>query len=215
MDATYIPPPPEGWDDTPEEPTAKKPQAKTSAASAEAADAELQRQHELEAAVEAVDEGQRLLVDLDRRSNATREGMRAIQKKLRTTADRKTSVPVPRRKLPAGYYGRSSAAAGARPTEQTTSAPLMPRTGWMCAEAASEAAANPMANQWLFTSSGVFVRTRMAAAEAKLSLEVRELTEATEEAREELKNAVCDVARLEGADSALSRLRQGFDLKPQ
>jgi hypothetical protein len=169
----------------------------------------LNRAQQLETAVEAVDEGQRLLVDLDRRLNATREGMRALQRRLKTAEERRTAVQLPRRVLPPGYYAASATGgSGASPK-------LRARGGAMNEDAASEVRNNAAAPQWLLTVGGTFVRTTVGVARTKLELDVQELHEAISEARDELKASVCEVARLEGPDSALARLHTGFDLKPQ
>lgn len=177
---------------------------------AEEAAGDVRRAEELEAAVEAVDEGQRLLLELDRRLNATREGFRALQKQAATAAP---SVPPPAAlkgrtaALPAQFYAEPPAVKSERPSNSGDAArasvpskPLVRRGGAQ--------------TQWLFSSAGFFVKTTVRAATTKLELEQRELKDAITEARDELKAAVCDVARLEGPDSAIARLNKGFDLKP-
>jgi hypothetical protein len=67
---------------------------------------------------------------------------------------------------------------------------------------------------WLLSSGGVFLRTTGADAIVHMSEDTRRTKDMVEEGRDELKRRVCGLAELEGPDSALHHLYQGFDLHP-
>ena len=68
---------------------------------------------------------------------------------------------------------------------------------------------------WLLSSGGgVFLRTTEAEARVVMDEDAKKTRSDIEDARDELKRRVCLLAELEGPDSALHRLYQGFDLKP-
>jgi hypothetical protein len=67
---------------------------------------------------------------------------------------------------------------------------------------------------WLLSAGGAFIRTTEGEALVRMEQDRQKTTVDVEDAREELKRRVVLLAHLEGPDSALSKLYQGFDLKP-
>jgi hypothetical protein len=236
---------------------------------------EARRSAEVERAAEVVLEGQQLLLDLDRRLNATREATRALRaeqdaidayriKKLQlaqrpaavngllfSSSSNKPAVAVNSAQQPprtpgdiifdssrqhdvataAGSSSASPASAVARPPgdrarlfprvplplDAPTAAGIAPDFA-SDAEGAAAALTDHLRNTavapvWVLCAGGVFVRAPRRAALRHLGETRAETTEMIEAARQELKAAVAEVARLEGPDSALARLHTGFDLK--
>ncbi len=140
------------------------------------ADDAARRSAQLEAAADAVLEGRQLLIDLDRRANATREAANALKR---------------------------SATANAATPASLFSAPAIvgPR------------APGAEAHVWLLVNGGTFVRVARGDAQARLARDQSDTARSVGEARDALKAAVTELARLEGPTSALARLNAGFDLK--
>jgi hypothetical protein len=237
---------------------------------------EARRSAEVERAAEVVLEGQQLLLDLDRRLNATREATRALRaeqdaidayriKKLqlaqrpaavngllfssspnkpaaaansaqqppRTPGDivfdssrqydaataagsSSASSPVPVIARPPGDRARLAPRVPL-PLDAPTAAGIAPDFA-SDAEGAAAALTDHLRNTavapvWVLCAGGVFVRAPRRAALRHLEETRAETTEMIEAARQELKAAVAEVARIEGPDSALARLHTGFDLK--
>lgn len=213
-----IPPPPSGFDDGSGMPSGVAPAAtKATAASraAESLDESVQRSEALEAAAQEVEEGRRLLISLDQRMNSTREALRALKNEQRA-ADAAAAAKAPAarttgaagdepQRLPAAYFRTTdgSAASGDAKTPQEVAMPSLARSR----------ASTASARVWLYSSGGVFMATPRRCAAEKLEREMVKLTTAIEDGREELRQAVCELAKLEGPDSALARLNRGFELK--
>lgn len=148
------------------------------------------RSAQVEAAADAVLEGKQLLIDLDRRSNATREAQTALRK-LQKRASTAAAAQNGDRDEPSSLHTTPSIAAYKRAEQQ----PHLPRS------------------TWLQCNGGTFVKFSEAAALQRLEVDQKETLRSIDEARDALKDAVAELARLEGPDSALAKLNQGFDLK--
>lgn len=69
-------------------------------------------------------------------------------------------------------------------------------------------------NFWVLCPGGVFLQGSQPSVFSLLEAESEKFKSEIEIAREALKTRVVELARLEGPDSALEKLSQGFQLRP-
>ena len=204
------------------------------------------RSADQESIAEAVDQGRRLMVDLDRRMNQSREAMRAIEK-LRTTAsppprllsssssindgdDSFYSYRSPRVSAASHHHhrtgGREETQLGVGTTDQHAVLSMVAASqqyqrhrqggaGSVRGGGERKMSQPPLVDTrqlWLLCSGGHFLLAPIAVANAVVREELKELSAAKEEAHATLKESVAELAHLEGPESALHRLHQGFQL---
>ena len=182
---------------------------------AEKAATTLEESAKREAAAERVHIGRQLLIDLDRRRHQTREAIRAVEKVIaaRNTHSRDTTAT--------GGGAVSSARGAAAEAERLHAAAVTAeerrKKSLLFASAAVPSpgkSARPSDQLWLLCEGDVFLQTNLATGEKKLRSDATALAEAVEVAQQELNGAVRELAELEGVDSAIGALHQGFNLKP-
>jgi hypothetical protein len=149
-----------------------------------AEDDSVRRAAQIEATADAVLEGKQLLIDLDRRSNATREARNALRKQATKAAE-----AIGPSAVPLSLTAKPSVSAHGRPDDEQKR------------------------GVFLLCNGGTFVRFDRDTAMRRLEEDQRETIRSIDEARDALKDAVAELARLEGPDSALAKLNQGFNLK--
>eukprot|EP00744_Colponema_vietnamica_P022808 GILI01032851.1.p1 GENE.GILI01032851.1~~GILI01032851.1.p1 ORF type:complete len:186 (-),score=34.89 GILI01032851.1:149-706(-) len=168
----------------------------------------------LESTAEAVMHAKTLLVELDRRQNQTREGIRALRSQQEAQHRRRqdfedankvtleTQAEVRARiSTLVGMPGVTPfAPIGSAAPQSSLTAHQIPHTF---------VSPQPM---WLLCSGGTFIRTNQTRAYDKLLKTQHETHQQVEDTRQELKVMVADLARLEGVDSALARANEGFGL---
>ena len=192
--------------------------ASTGAAGNIALDDAARHSADLESTAEAVMHAKALLVDLDRRLNQTREGIRAlrsIQETQHAALRRREAAAaivhdndaLARRRI-AALVGMPGVAEAVAASDAATEALLGGSSGSGSGSSSPAPAPTTFVTSqpmWLLCSGGAFVRTDQARAYDKL-------LKTSHETRHELKTRVADLARLEGVDSALARANAGFDL---
>lgn len=166
----------------------------------------------LESTAEAVMHAKTLLVELDRRQNQTREGIRAlrsqqeVQHRQRQEVDEANRVTL---ETPAEVRARISTLVG-----MPGVTPYVPIGSITPGSSNSHQVPHTFVSppMWLLCSGGVFIRTNQSKAYDKLLKLQHETHQQIEETRHELKTLVAELAQLEGVDSALARANEGFGL---
>ena len=168
---------------------------------------------QIESAAEAVLEGKQLLVDLDKRANATREAINALKSKRILPAAPVSSASQQDRSLKHpgeisslykkprgdGYVPPASSSSNNNVNSIISNLPLYGNNKKV----------------FLLCNGGTFVQFQKKNALVQLEQDQKDTARSVEEARDALKEAVAELARLEGPDSALAKLHAGFDLKAQ
>lgn len=157
-----------------------------------------------EAAAEKIMMGKQLLVDLDRRKNQVREGIRALEKQIaksKALDEQQQQQKVQHNEKSNSYLFAS--------ISQPSNIPV-PLAGF------SGASTPPGEFPVWILCEDVFMQAPSAERVAlpKLRKDLVALEEAVSAARIELNEATVELAELEGVDSALAQLHKGFELKP-
>lgn len=189
---------------------------------------------DLEGTAEQVLHAKQLLIDLDRRKNQIREGIRALKNKQKDDTGIHSSTSEDVFKLCRAVR----AAKGGPPEEELRKDMLaagckantklgdyrdgliadfigLPRTAAAGAvqDVTGEPAKPHSKKMWLLCSGGAFIRSDAARSMNKLLKDQYDTDSMIEETRDELKRLTTELAHLEGPDSALARLNAGMNLR--
>lgn len=163
---------------------------------------------QIESAAEAVLEGKQLLIDLDRRANATREAINALKQK--------RVLPT----VPSSSSQQQNNNMNSSNNNLPSSLFKKPRIDGYQPPLSSVAANSSLASSYgnnkqvfLLCNGGTFVQYSKKESLERLAQDQNNTAISVDEARDALKEAVAELARLEGPDSALAKLHAGFDLK--
>ena len=192
---------------------------------------------DLEGTAEQVIHAKQLLIDLDRRKNQIREGIRALKNKSKEkeAVEMAASEELAKlgRSVRAAKGGpredelrKDMLAAGCKPTATLgkyrdsliadfIGMPTGPAQVQDLDETPKKKPQNRSNKMWLLCSGGAFLKTDPTRAMNKLLKDQFDTDVMIEETREELRRLTTELARIEGPDSALARLHAGMELRDQ
>eukprot|EP00758_Cryptobia_borreli_P004375 Tbor_TRINITY_DN433_c0_g1::TRINITY_DN433_c0_g1_i2::g.3187::m.3187 len=177
----------------------------------------------LESSAEAVMHANQLLVDLDRRKNQIREGIRALKNEEKEVSEQRAQLMELSKELLLGVSDMKGTNNGNTEAQRRKNI-IRELVGipTSCGATASHTCSlahhtvgkkRDSEKMWLLCSGGVFMETSKSAAMKKLLKDQYNTDQLIDATRDDLKRLVVELAHHEGPDSALARLNKGFELK--